>query len=623
MANLLVDMRDQHFTIFEMLDTEGLTKYPKYQEYSKDMFEMVLAEAEKMAVNELFPANEIGDKEGCTFSDGKVSAPKAFHDVYKKYVEAGWITTTDDAEVGGQGFPHTIGLGAQELFCAANFAFIMYPGLIHGAAKLIEIYGNETQKRKYMDNMYVGKWGGTMCLTEPGAGTDVGALKTVARPTGDGRYKITGSKIFISAGDHDLTENIVHPVLARIEGAPAGTKGISIFVVPKYRVKDDGSIGDFNDINVGNIEHKMGIHGNATCTLNFGDNDDCIGELLGEENMGMKIMFNMMNEARLGVGVQGLGHATAAYLHAVNYSRERLQGPNLVNFRDPNAPKVAIINHPDVRRMLLWMKSHVEGLRAMMYWTAYCADMAEATEDETEKAKWHGQVELMTPVCKAWGSDMGFRVCEYAVQVYGGYGYISEYPVDQFMRDCKIASIFEGTNGIQALDLVARKLGQSKGTNFVNFLNIMGDFIEKNKGNKTLADAIAALEKAKNSFAEIGGFFAKCGAEGKFLVPVGNAYPFLELMGNLTIGWLLLWQATIAHEKLTKIKGDKGVTEDDWAGLSELYKDNKDAAFYQGKIHAAKYYATYILPHVETIAAAIKTEDMSIMEIPEGGFACL
>jgi len=621
MANLLVDMRDQQFNLYEMLDIEGLSKYPKYAEYSKDLYDAVINEAEKLAVNVIEPTNEIGDKEECQFSDGKVTVPKAFHEAYKKYVEGGWITISDDPEVGGQGFPAIIGISSGELFSAANFAFNMYPGLTHGAAKLIEIYGTEEQKRTYMDKMYAGQWGGTMCLTEPGAGTDVGALRTIAKPIGDGKFKISGTKIFISAGDHDLTENIVHPVLARIEGAPAGTKGISIFMVPKYRVNDDGSVGDFNDVNTGNIEHKMGIKGNSTCTLNFGDKDDCVGELLGEEGKGMRVMFNMMNEARLGVGVQGLAHSSAAYLHAVNYASERLQGADLANFRNPDAPKVPIINHPDVRRMLLWMKAHVEGLRALIYWIAYCVDISEGTEDEAEKEKYHGFVELLTPICKSWGSDMGFRVCETAVQVYGGYGYTSEYPVDQYMRDCKIASIYEGTNGIQALDLVARKLGQNKGANFINFITEITKTIESNKSNGALKDAFAELDSAKNTLAEMGGFFAQCGKEGKFLVPVGNAMPFLELMSNVTLGWLLLWQASIANEKLEAIKKDKGITDDDWAGLVELYKDNKDASYYQGKVAVAKYFSAYILPHVEANAKAIKKEDMSIMEISENAFA--
>jgi alkylation response protein AidB-like acyl-CoA dehydrogenase len=621
MANLLVDIRDQQFNLYEMLDLEGLTKYPKFGEYSKDMFDMVLSEAEKMAVNVIFPSNAEGDKEGCEFAGGKVSIPKSFRDVYNKFVEGGWITIADDMEVGGQGFPEVINAATKEIFGAANFAFIMYPGLTHGAAKLVEIYGTEEQKRKYMDKMYAGQWCGTMCLTEPGAGSDVGALKTSAKPIGDGKYKITGTKIFISAGDHDLTENIIHPVLARIEGAPAGTKGISIFLVPKYRVNDDGSVGEFNDVNTGNVEHKMGIKGNATCTLNFGDKDDCIGELLGDEGTGMRVMFNMMNEARLGVGLQGLAHSTAAYLHAVDYAKTRLQGSDLANFRNPDAPRVAIINHPDIRRMLLWMKAQVEGLRALMYFVAYAIDMSHSVEDQVEKDRWHGYVELLTPICKAWGSDMGFRVTEYAIQVYGGYGFTSEYPVEQFMRDCKIASIYEGTNGIQAMDLVARKLGQNKGMNFVNFITLMTDMMSKVKPDGALKDALAEFEKAKNALADMGGFFAQCGSSGKFLVPIGNAYQFLELMSTVTLGFFLLWQGAIAEKKLTAIKQEKGVKDDDWGAVAALYKDSKDAAFYQGKVAAAKFYGAYILPHVEAMAAAIKKEDMSIMEIAESAFA--
>ena len=393
--------------------------------------------------------------------DGKVTVPKCYHDAYKKYVEAGWLCPTQPPDVGGQGMPVVMATANLEHCYAANFAFLMYPGLTHGAAGLIEHFGTEELKNKYMYKMYAGQWTGTMCLTEPGAGSDVGALKTTAKRLPDGTFSITGTKCFISCGDHDLAENIIHPVLARIEGDPPGTGGISIFIVPKYRVNADGSLGELNDVHTGNIEHKMGIKGSATCTLNFGDEGKCIGELLGKEREGMKIMFLMMNEARLEVGMQGLGHASAALEHAIAYAKERIQSVPVWEMKNPDAKAVPIIQHPDVRRDLLWMKAHVEGIRALNYFAAYCMDMAKAIPAEREK--WQGFVELLTPVCKAYSSDKAMEVCSKAIDVYGGYGYCQEYPVEQYMRDCKIACLYEGTNGIQALDLVGRKLGQKKG----------------------------------------------------------------------------------------------------------------------------------------------------------------
>jgi hypothetical protein len=462
MSNVLVNTRDQLFVLFEQLGVEKLFEKEKFADVSKEVVLMLQTEAEKLAVNSLLPAYTIGDKEGCTFKDGKVSVPESFHDVYKKYVEAGWLCAMESPDVGGQGLPISVTTACSEFMFAANFPFLMYPGLTHGAARLIEMHGTEEQKNKYMYTMYAGKWGGTMCLTEPGAGSDVGALKTVAKRSPDGTFSITGTKIFISCGDHDLTENIIHPVLARIEGDPPGTAGISIFLVPKYRVNDDGTLGEFNDVRTGNVEHKMGIKGSATCTLNFGDEGKCIGELLGRERQGLRIMFDMMNEARLEVGMQSLGHATAAYEHAVHYAKERIQGHAIWEMKNPDAKAVPIIQHPDIRRKLLWMKVHVEGIRAMLYFTGFCMDMAKVSDTEKEREKWRGLVELLIPVCKAYSSEKAQWVCSTAIDVYGGYGYCSDYPVEQYFRDCKIASIYEGTMAFSVSILSAGSLVREK-----------------------------------------------------------------------------------------------------------------------------------------------------------------
>ncbi len=389
MANQILDERDQRFILYEMLGVEKLCGYEKYRDFSKDMFDMILTEAQKMAVDEVLPTLAEGDKEGCTLSDGKVSVPKCYHRAYQLFREGGWIGTNFPPEEGGQGLPDSVKIAAIDWFYH-NFAFSAYPFATEGAAHLILTYGTEAQKRKYMDKMVQGIWGGTMALTEPNAGSDLGNMITKAIRQPDGTFRIQGTKIFITAGDNDLVENIVHPVLARIEGDPAGTKGISIFLVPKYLVNDDGSLGRRNDYEIANIEHKMGIRGSATCLINFGDNNNCYAELLGDEREGMKIMFQMMNEARLAVGLQGLCSASIAYLHALQYTKDSLQGSSLIEFKNPNAPRVPIIHHPDVRRMLLWMKSTVDSMRALIYFTAYCFDMEKVAKDEVEKDKWLG-----------------------------------------------------------------------------------------------------------------------------------------------------------------------------------------------------------------------------------------
>jgi hypothetical protein len=387
--------------------------------------------------------------------------------------------------------PNVVAMACGEHFTGANCAWMMYPGLAHGAAKMIEEFGTEEQKQLFVKNMYTGKWGGSMLLTEPEAGSDVGNLSTSAVKNADGTYSITGNKIFISGGEQDLTENIIHPVLARIEGAPAGTRGISIFIVPKIWVNEDGSLGDHNDVICTGIEEKMGIHGNSTCSLTLGGKGKCRGLLLGEENKGMKVMFLMMNEARLGVGLQGFGFATSSYINAVNYAKDRKQGKNLLQMMDANAPSVSIIEHPDVKRQLLFMKSLVDGMRGLIYFTSMCFDLAKISHTEEDRERYQCLVEILTPIVKAYCTDKGFDVCVQGMQVYGGYGYIQEYPQEQLTRDCKITSIYEGTNGIQAMDLLGRKLGMKKGKPFMDLLGEMNKTIATAKGIKGLEDMTA------------------------------------------------------------------------------------------------------------------------------------
>ncbi|MFZ0448206.1 MAG: acyl-CoA dehydrogenase [Desulfatiglandaceae bacterium] len=620
MANLILDERDQEFLLFEMLGVERLCEKPMFQEFSRDLFGMILTEAQKFAVNEIFPTLVEGDREGCRLEEGQVFVPKSFHRCYRLYSEGGWVGMSYSQEAGGQGLPYVMSVAAKDWF-VHNFSFLCYPGLSEMAAHLIETYGTEEQKERYLEKMFAGKWAGTMCLTEPNAGSDVGNLSTKAVRMPDGTYRIQGTKIFITAGDHDLTENIIHPVLARIEGDLPGTEGISIFLVPKYLVNDDGSLGRRNDFEVAKIEEKMGIHGSATCLLNFGDNGDCYAELLGQEGKGMKVMFQMMNEARIAVGLQGESSASLAYLHALQYAKERLQGSSITQFKDPLSPRVPIIQHPDVRRMLLWMKSNVESMRAFLYYTALCADREVSEENGAEKEKWLGILEILTPVCKAYNSDTGFRVTETAIQVYGGYGYCADYPVEQILRDEKIASIYEGTSGIQALDLVVRKLPRRNGASFTALLGEMNATVARYKDNPGLDDLSADVQGAVNTLGEVGFFFAGCAGEGNFLIPICSAYPFLMMMGKVISGWLLLWEAGVAKEKLDSLAGEKGADPSDRAQWKAFIKESKDAAFYSGKITGARYFIKNVLPEVEASAKAIKSRDLSPVEIMDESFA--
>ncbi len=447
----------------------------------------------------------------------------------------------------------------------------------------------------------------------------MGALKTSAKRLPDGKYLITGTKCFISSGDHDLTPNIIHPVLARIEGDPPGTKGISIFIVPKIRVNDDGSLGEPNDVNTGGIEHKMGIHGNATATLNFGDDGKCIGELLGNERDGIKIMFQMMNEARLGTGMQGLDLGSAAYEHAVAYAKERVQSIPVWEMKNPDAKAVTIINHPDVRRKLMWMKSHVEGLRSLCYFVAYCMDMERTAQTPEEKANWEGFLELLTPVVKAYTTDKGLLICSLAMDVYGGYGYCQEYPVEQYLRDEKIATIYEGTNGIQALDLVGRKLGQRKGMNVMNMAGLIQKNIAKTKAHPELATVAAQLEEATNACIDLTMFFAQAGKSGDFLLPVLYACKFLEIFGDVIVGHFLLDGAAVAYDKLEAIYAAK---EADSIGKKKgLQRTDKEAAFYSGRIASAKFFANEILTTVKARCESVKLGDKTALEITEEAFA--
>ncbi len=605
---LLYDKRDVEFALFEDIEIQSLTRFAKYEDFNHELFQMVLDEAFKFASEKLEPRNRIADEEGCTLEDGNVRVPAAYEEIFDDFCNAGWYAPVHNPEFGGQGLPKSLGMGLTEFFIAANPSFMFTPGLGHAAGHLIEVFGTDKQRAEYVENMYTGVWGGTMCLTEPQAGSAVGELSTTAEPVeGEDYYLITGNKIFISAGDHQLCDNIVHLVLARAKGDPAGIKGISLFAVPKFR-----SDGTPNDVRVTGIEEKMGIHASPTCALSFGDDGDSRGWLIGERCQGIVYMFQMMNEARLVTGLQGSAIGNGAYSRALDYAKERRQGPKVTD-RDPNAGSVAIIEHPDVRRNLMTCKAYGEAIRALLLRTAYLADVAELAEGE-EATKAHDLVELLTPVCKAFATDVGFKMTELAMQVHGGYGYISEYHVEQAMRDVKIASIYEGTNGIQALDLLGRKMRMKGGGVFLTWLQDANDFLEQVKSHPELGRAAAEVEGAKNAVAEAGFGFGASGKEDPEY-PLLHATPFLRLFGLTESGTLLLRQALVAWNKLEELWEAEGISGDDVPARETFAANRDDVRFYENKLATAKFFAHQLVPEAHGILRAIQSGDRSALEV--------
>lgn len=603
------DLREFQFLLFEQFGLEELLGNAPYEAWGEEEVKSSIAECYRFAREVLGPLNVIGDMQGCKIENGGVVTPTGFKDAWKRLYEAGWKSIGVAAEHGGAGAPRALQVIIEEILSGANAAFNMYPGLAYGAAEVIEQFGTPEQKKQYAAQMFNGTWGGTMCLTEPHAGTDVGSAKTTASRNPDGSYSIRGTKIYISGGDHDLAENIIHLVLARVEGAPAGTKGLTLFIVPKLAVNADGSSGASNDVAVGALEHKMGINGSATCVLNFGDNGTCTGWPVGGEeklNQGMPQMFKLMNAARISVGVQGLAVASSAYLNALDYAKDRKQGASITHWKDATAPRVSIIEHADVRRMLLSMKSTVEGIRALAVKLTIHQDQVYAYQGKDEaKAAYHqGQVDLLVPLLKAYGSDQGFRVCETAIQTYGGAGFTRDYPVEQYCRDAKIFSIYEGTNHIQAMDLVGRKLGQAGGANLQAFLGDIAKFVAANSAHPTLGAAVKKLATAQEAVAGTAMRLLMWFQSGQLaLVPL-SANRFCDMMSELTVGWQLLEGAVVAE------KAKAGVAE-----------GHPDAAFYAGKTAAALFYARNVLPTVEHKAQLLADEDKSPLEIPDAGFA--
>ena len=602
MAQLIADRRDIDFVLFEQLDTEALTKEKKYREFNRKTFDLIINEARSFALKELLPVNGEGDRQGVRLEDGVVKVPACYHRPHKLYLEGEWTSLSEPVELGGQGLPPSVARAAYEYLIGANYCCVNYANFGHGTGKMIQLFGTPEQKQLFVKKLYTAQWAGGMLLTEPEAGSDVGALTTEAVKNADGTYTLSGTKIFITNGEHDLSENIISPVLARTKDAPKGTKGISIFIVPKYWVNPDGTMGDRNDIVCTGIEEKMGIHGSATCTMTLGGKGQCRGWLLGKEQEGMKIMFHMMNEARLGVGFQGFTHGSAAYQYALNYARERKQGRDILAGKDPNAPSVPIIRHPDVRRMLMWMKTHVEGMRSFIYYTESLIARAGLAGNDEERGYYQGLIDLFTPLIKAYCAQRGFDVSVQAMQVYGGYGYTKEFPVEQLVRDVKIASIYEGTDGIQAMDLLGRKVLMDGGRAFGNFLKEVRETIARARKHAVLEGPAAALETAAGRLGEVCAELAKGAMSEKVKAAFAHAFPFLEVMGDLIMGWMLLWRATVAAEKLQQ--GAK----------------TKDEAYYRGQLKSAEFFIHTVLPCTQGKMEAIARMNGAAVEIDEAGF---
>ncbi|TWI37063.1 acyl-CoA dehydrogenase C-terminal domain-containing protein [Paracoccus sulfuroxidans] len=592
MTTYTAPIRDMQFVLHDLL---GISKLdvPGYSELEPEFTEAVLEAAGKLASEVLAPLNAVGDKQGCHLENGTVRTPEGFGAAMDQMREGGWPALDCDPEYGGQGMPYLMGLAVGETLSSANMAFAMYPGLTHGAYSAIHTHGTEEQKAAYLPKLVSCEWTGTMNLTEPHAGTDLGLLRTKAVPQEDGSYLITGQKIFISAGDHDMSENVIHLVLAKAPGGGEGTKGISLFIVPKFLLKADGTPGERNAVSVGNLEEKMGIHGNATCVMNY---DGAKGWLLGDLHKGMRAMFTMMNEARIGVGLQGYAIAEAAYQNAVAYARDRLQGRAVPTEAQPDAPADPLIVHPDIRRSLMDQKSFLEGARALAFWGAHLIDRSTRADDKAA----HDMVSLLTPVIKGFLTDGGFQATVQAQQIFGGHGYIEEQGMSQFVRDARITMIYEGANGVQALDLVGRKLAAEGGKPMMAFFEEIRSSIKANEGDAELKEQfLEPLKAASKDLQAAAMFFAERGMKDPNAALAGS-YDFMHLFGHVALGLMWTRMAVAARKALSEGTGD--------------------AEFYQTKLTTGRYYMARQLPMTVAHLARIRTGAEPVMVLPEAQF---
>ena len=584
-------VRDMQFVLHDVLDVAS-QDIPGYDELDRAFTEAVLTEAGKLATEVLAPLNRVGDEQGCTLENGVVRTPEGFRAAYDAMREGGWIGLDAHPEYGGQGMPYVMNSATGEMFVSANMAFNMYQGLSHGAYAAIHAHGTEQQRAVYLPPLVEGRWSGTMNLTEPHCGTDLGLIRTKAEPQDDGTHRITGQKIWISAGEHDLTDNVVHLVLARIPGGPEGVKGISLFIVPKFLPKEDGTPGPRNAVSCGGLESKMGIHGNATCVMNY---DGATGFLIGEEHRGMRAMFTMMNEARLGVALQGYAQASVAYQNAAAFAKDRLQGRDVTGAANPDGPADPIIVHPDVRRGLMDQKSFVEGARAFVFWGATLIDRAQRGGDEDAEAL----VSLLTPVLKGFLTDKGFETCVLAQQTLGGSGFTREWGLEQFVRDCRITMIYEGTNGIQSLDLVGRKLGLGGGRAVMAFFDLVKTFIKENEGDEALrAGFLGPLKAASKDLQAAATFFLQRAGKNPADALAGS-YDFMHLFGHVCLG--LMWARMAKASAAALAAGE-------------------DPAFHEAKLTTGRYYMARQLPMTRTHLARIESGAEPVMTLEAAGF---
>lgn len=590
-------LRDVKFVLQELLECESHYQRLGYDEATPDMIDAILSEAGKFTEQVVAPLNQIGDQQGCTWTEGVVTTPDGFKEAYQQYVEGGWPTLSQPQQYGGQGLPDSLSVSIAELVLGANHSFAMYPGLSHGASATIAAHGSEQQKDQFLPSLVEGRWTGTMCLTEPHCGTDLGMLRTKAELNDDGSYSLTGTKIFISSGDHDMSDNIVHIVIARIPGSPAGTKGISLFIVPKFNVNDDGTIDDRNGVNCGSIEHKMGINGNATCVINF---DGAKGFLLGEVNRGLNCMFTFMNAARIGVSNEGVGSAEAAFQGALAYAKDRLQMRSLSGPKNPDGPADPIIVHPDVRRMLLTQKTIAEGGRAFVAYLAQLVDIGHAEKDEAIKKDAEVKLSLLTPIAKAFLSELGFEATSHGVQIFGGHGFIKEWGMEQLMRDTKITCIYEGTTGIQALDLLGRKVLGTQGEILKPFAAEVTAFCQNNYDNTEMAQFIQPIIEYSKEWQELTGIIAKKAMQNPDEVG-GASVDYLMYSGYVTLSYFWARSAKVALDKLASGAGDE--------------------AFYQAKVQTAQFYFQRMLPRAKGHAACMINGVDSMMAIDSEAFA--
>ncbi len=588
-------LRDMRFLLHEVHDFAAhYERLEGVAEVSRELLDGIVDEIGRFTEQELQPLNASGDAEGCHYENGVVRTPKGFKEAYKAFCENGWTGLSCDPEYGGQGLPKTLQFVLDELICSTNLSFGMYPGLSHGAYNALELHGSDEQKGLYLPKLSDGSWSGTMCLTEPHCGTDLGLIKTKAEPKDDGSYRINGTKIFISAGEHDLTENIVHLVLAKLPDAPPGSRGISLFIVPKFQVKADGELGPRNGVACGSIEHKMGIKASSTCVMNF---DEAEGTLVGQPHKGMRYMFSMMNAARLAVGIQGLGLAETAYQSAAAYAKERLQGRSLAGPKNPDKPADPIIVHPDVRKNLLTMRAYNEGARAMALWCGMAIDVAEKHADPDKRQEADDLVALLTPIIKSFFTDYGFEATNLGVQIYGGHGYIREYGMEQLVRDARIAQIYEGANGIQALDLVGRKMGQHMGRLLRRFFHPVQAFIEEQQNEPRMAEFVMPLFKVLGRLQQATLHLAQQGLKDPEEAGAA-ASDYLRLFALTALAFMWARMARVALDK----------------------QEGEGAAFYKAKLATARFYMTRLLPQSSGHFAAIMAGKAPIMELEEAAF---